>query len=149
MSEPNTLFRGSTVSGEWLYGMPMRTKSEDLEERWFIISDFNAQIKCAGDGLIQIDGGAKVVRNTIGQYAGKKDKSGLRIFDGDVVQIGTDDEFVKTSCSIVRYVDSSFRLIGEEEDVNLAFCVGNDLKVVGNIHNQSSLPYDVREKLGI
>ena len=148
MSEPKTLFRGATVSGEWLYGMPMMTKSEDLEERWFIVSDFNAQIKCAGDDMIQIDGDAKVVKKTVGQYAGQRDKSGLRIFDDDVVQTGTGDEFVKTMCSVVKYSESSFRLVGEE-NVNLAYYVGGDIKVVGNIHEPSSLPDEVREKLEI
>lgn len=74
--------------------------------------------------------------STVGQYTGLTDETGKRIFEGDIVDILTENEEIGT----VTYEDGGFWV---EAD---GFCVdfhsninGTDLEVIGNIHDNPEL----------
>lgn len=73
---------------------------------------------------------------TVGQYTGLKDKNGKRIFEGDIVDILTENEEI----GVVEYEDGGFLVSAD------GFCVdfhaninGTDLDVIGNIHDNPEL----------
>lgn len=73
---------------------------------------------------------------TVGQYTGLTDKNGKRIFEGDVVDILSENEEI----GVVTYDDGGFLVSAD------GFCVdfhtninGTDLEVIGNIHDNPEM----------
>ena len=69
---------------------------------------------------------------TVGQYTGLLDKNGTKIFEGDIVDILTENE----ELGVVVYEDGGYYVNAD------GFCVdfhqninGTDLEVIGNIHD--------------
>ena len=88
--------------------------------------------------------GVFVDPETVGQYTGLTDKNGKLIFEGDIVDILTENEEI----GIVAYDDGGFLVKADSGFlVNAdAFCVdfhsyinGTDLEVIGNIHDNPEL----------
>ena len=77
-----------------------------------------------------------VVPETVGQYTGLNDKNGKRIFEGDIVDILTENEEI----GVVAYEDGGFLVDAD------GFCVdfhaninGTDLEIIGNVHDNPEL----------
>lgn len=112
--------RTSYKNGEWVYGMIARLYDE--------------RFKNLPAEMINIDGisGIEIDYKTIGQYTGLTDKNGVRIFEGDIVDILTENE----ETGVIVYDEGAF--IVDAETFTLDFRAninGTDLEVIGNIHD--------------
>ena len=77
-----------------------------------------------------------VYTDTVGQYTGLTDRNGVKIFEGDIVDILTENEEI----GVVTYDDGGFMVYAD------GFCVdfhtninGTDLEVIGNIYDTPEL----------
>ena len=120
-----------TDNGEWVEGWYIHTKRHHC-----IITG------CIDDGYVVYGHYASDVAMyvvdpvTVGQYTGLKDKNGKRIFEGDIVDILTENEEI----GVVEYEDGGFLVSAD------GFCVdfhaninGTDLEIIGNIHDNGEL----------
>ena len=126
------LFRGKRIdNGEWVQGFYIHHRN---------VAHYIIDIQHGG--YEDIDGGFFVPRwyavnpNTIGQYTGLTDKNGKRIFEGDIVDILTENEEI----GIVAYDDGGFLVNADGFDVDFHSNInGTDLEVIGNIHDNPEL----------
>ena len=81
------LFRGCVIDepNKWVYGF---------------LAPENTIIQCG-------NGHFKVVKDSVGEYTGCRDKDNIRIFENDIVYDIDEDEYY-----IVRYIDCAFVLMG-------------------------------------
>ena len=70
-----------------------------------------------------------VVSDTVGQYTGMKDKSGKRVFEGDILSLRTGRPHV------VRFEDGAFVL----ENTAIPVSFANKFEVIGNIHDNQEM----------
>lgn len=91
--DPNREYRTNYKNGDWVYGLITRFSIETS----FGVSPAHMTNE---EGIAGID----VDDNTIGQYIGRKDKNGTKIFEGDIFEIEDDGYFV------VQWGDGYFEL---------------------------------------
>ena len=73
-----------------------------------------------------------IIPETIGQYTGLTDRNGIKIFEGDVVDILTECE----EKGIVEYEDGGFIVNADGFSVDFHTNInGSDLEIIGNIHD--------------
>jgi uncharacterized phage protein (TIGR01671 family) len=127
------LFRGKTPSqdeyfddGEWVQGFYTRFNGEEHR----IYSGY-AETDC-GD---YYPDWCNVRPETVGQYTGLTDKSGKKIFEGDIIDIEYPITTVK--CAVVEYVGSAF--VGSTDCDDWELDNYYALKVIGNIHDNPEL----------
>lgn len=119
------LFRGKSISGDWVYGSLVQVKGECIiipedAEHW---------------GGAEFNVGHCVDPVTVGQCTGLKDKNGKRIFEGDIVQMSDgkcgiivyDDRCAGYGCGL--HGDGCWLCVSEEKD----------RLVIGNIHDNPEL----------
>lgn len=77
-----------------------------------------------------------VYADTVGQYTGVSDRNGIKIFEGDIVDVFKDDER-----GIIKWDDDTARFIISMDGVVTDFdnYWGKDLEVVGNIYDNPDL----------
>lgn len=133
------LFRGKTTENRWVEGTYFKHdtvkvcfSSDDPKPRHLIIQDgfcdwgFEPPIHCVD-----------VAPDTVGQFTGKTDKNGKRIFEGDVVRFDS-------GVFVVRFYDCrmGFGFSGQFGRGCVAgFTMTNweDIEVIGNIHDNPEL----------
>lgn len=81
------------------------------------------------------DGGGEcveVIPESVGQYTGLTDKNGTKIFEGDIVDILTENEEV----GAVTYDDGGFVITADGFTVSFLDNInGTDIRVIGNIYD--------------
>ena len=116
------LFRGKCVdnyknSGKWAEGYLLRFTEK---RNPFIM------LKDGGGECVE------VIPESVGQYTGLTDKNGTKIFEGDVVNILTENNEI----GIVKYDEGGFEVeadgfvIDFKQNIN-----GTDVAVIGNIYD--------------
>lgn len=121
------LFRGKRVdNNEWVYGFLSKSRGNnhflslciDHEENGVMLSSI-------------------VEPETIGQYTGLSDKSGVKIFEGDIVNIIRADRNGRVEW---RENDAAFEVVGDCLEASfLENLYGRDVEVIGNIYDNPEL----------
>ena len=127
------LFRGKrTSNGEWEYG--------DLWRHPYGKPDICIANPINDDGCM---GGRTVDPETVGQFTGLTDKKGKRIFEGDIVDVEYDIQYVGVAAEriglfVVVFDDGCF--MKQKKDGGLFHFIPSDkCEVVGNIHDNPEL----------
>lgn len=84
----NALYRGKRIdNGEWVYGNIVLTK-----DKAYILPDIADFTYGDNGNRIRIGCFVEVNTETVGQWTGREDKTGIKIFEGDYVGIWGIDE---------------------------------------------------------
>lgn len=113
-------FRGRTAKGEWVYG-----------------SFINSVVKGSSFGYIagnNVVEPIQVMRKTVGQYVGIKDKNGKKIFEHDLLLKGFEKVVVKWNSNQCRWgiYLNGYEISGFNESTKDYF------EVIGNIFDKES-----------
>lgn len=109
------LFRGKRITdGKWITDRPTYIKRDD--DTWL-----------ADDCVI-----VRAIPESVGQYTGLTDIDGVKIYEGDIVDILTENEEV----GAVTYDDGGFVITADGFTVSFLDNInGTDIRVIGNIYD--------------
>lgn len=129
------LFRGKrTDNGEWVTGF-----YEESHGKSYI--NWEETIE-KHDKSLRVIRSMEVIRETVGQYTGLKDKNGNMIFEGDIIYCKSR---LDSANMVVIFECGQFRMILSENyysyQTNIGFYDINcfDKEVIGNIHDNPEL----------
>ena len=126
------LFRGKTDKGEWVEGYVF--EMHILGDKTTYIS--TKPFMLCNDGDFDYEPFA-VDTETVGQYTGLIDKNGTKIFEGDIVSISGDFKGIYTCVWEEYHFD--YELENKTMRCCLACVYSDDIKVIGNIHDNPEL----------
>ncbi len=122
------LFRGKRIdNGEWITGGIFQQKADDVKDEVVYIIDNSSN---------DVDWAHRVIADTVGQYTGLTDRNGRKIFEGDIVNILTENE----EFGIITYDDGGFFVDASTFSVDFMNNInGSDIEVIDNIHDNPEL----------
>lgn len=117
------LFRGKSIdTNTWVYGFYCRY-GHAKQEKSYIIPDY-ASTLCI----------VEIVPETLGQYIGLTDRYDVKIFEGDIVDILTENSDI----GIVKYDEGGFEVETNEFVIDFKQNIdGTDVEVIGNIYDDA------------
>lgn len=119
----NPLFRGLSTKGVWVYGSLVLATKHDRSptKSWIVESAYG------NGGWFSVGRRQYVLPHTVGQFTGKCDYLGHKIFTDDVVRVnGRTEHYV-----IYSEQSAMYKLLG---DLGLYRYDSSQLEVVGNHH---------------
>ena len=126
------LFRGKDAeSGKWLYGWVFGEKAKSIIE---------LDTQYVSEEGVEAYYTSVVIPETVGQYTGLDDKNGVKIFEGDVVRYLNSIEsgngvVIFDACAFLfNWID-----IDETDSLLRHFQCSEELKIIGNIHDNQEL----------
>ncbi len=115
------LFRGKSIdTNTWVYGFYCRY-GHAKQEKSYIIPDY-ASTLCI----------VEIVPETLGQYIGLTDRYDVKIFEGDIVDILTENSDI----GIIKYDEGGFEVEADGFVIDFRRNIdGTDVEVIGNIYD--------------
>ena len=78
----------------------------------------------------------EVIADTVGQYTGLTDRNGNKIFEGDIVNILTENEEI----GVIVYEDGGFIVHADKFSIDIIYKInGTDVEVIGNKYDNPKL----------
>lgn len=109
------------------------------DEKWlegYLIKDSDGDYQIFLGGCIR----RTVLSETIGQYIGLIDRNGNKIFEGDIVNILTENEEI----GVIVYEDGGFIVRADKFSVDFINNInGTDVEVIGNKYDDPELLGDL------
>ncbi len=141
-------FRGKHKNGYWEYGCLNYHRGDSLfdvcgdeiDSGDYYIRDCMEKVDTRLYGC-----NYKVIKETIGQYTGVRDKNGVAIFEGDIIRtkkygrIRGHSNVNDFDCFAVQYIPCMFRLVNKHRGFNLVDDAFSEYEVIGNIHDNPEL----------
>lgn len=123
-------FRGKrTDNGEWVYGVPTKDGRGEMVmvESIFECEEYN----CRGANCLYVD------ENTVGQYTGLEDKNGTKIFEGDIVDVLYDVNYIGVATERIGVFEVVHNgcFMGQKGGVRYYFIPSDECTVIGNIYD--------------
>lgn len=136
------LFRGKTESSEWVYGYLSASRLNTYPDGFEIIS-------VDGINYDELDGympdfiSHGVIPETVGQYTGLTDKTGKKIFEGDICQI-KGISYIDETPFVVEWNNEYSGWFWKDLNITPATDtitphIAKTAKVIGNIHDNPEL----------
>lgn len=133
----NMIARGRVEKGEWVYGLP-------IESKLFFDDNVNTICIVTKSGLQWVDGlymtyedCITVEANSIGWFTGLTDKNGVKIFEGDIVNVKA------CSCSftgcVIYWSEEARYACKTKSGIRYAICARLEFEVIGNIYDNPEL----------
>ena len=131
------LFRGKTIgSGEWVEGYYYKAKycrTDDELCDYITVPHPKEYNEPSSHYIVNPD--------TVGQYTGLKDKNGTKIFEGDIVDVLYDVNYIGVATERIGVFEVVHNgcFMGQKGNVRYHFIPSDKCTVIGNIYDNPEL----------
>lgn len=129
------IFRGKrTDNGEWVTGTPFI-----FADRCKMIQAVAVHPDFVDEGNVYYSEGFPVDPETVGQFVGRCDSNGTKIFDGDIVKIMDGTGCVEPIVGVIQFENCGFFFNFGKYGKALFGSWSRECYVIGNIHDNPEL----------